>query len=235
MKIPNTSFFARKNYHYVLIINYADPKKVKLEIIESSCLFAKLEKYGNAYYSYFGIIPKVNNLNINIFREYFNTDLGSQIIQLSLNGKSTKLKGKISSMLIPKFFMESKMIPSNYDKDLEFLNMPAEKLLKFHPDSLKSMLSNSFPIIFSLSKQFPWHVLSILSYFKNECSKALSNVSNRTNASAIYLNPLIKSKLIKLDSYHIYPKNEEVFVDFNIGNKSEFNLPLEKSRIEKFQ
>ena len=85
-------FKKTENYPYVIIIDYRNQTNINRELISGDSYKAEGEKYGTAFFQYFGLMPKRPDLNINVFRESFKTDIGHQILQISLNGGLTKVK-----------------------------------------------------------------------------------------------------------------------------------------------
>ena len=74
------------NSPYVLIVHTPDYLASSIEIIHTDALEAKKQQYGEAFHQYYNLTPLTRSLNINIFREYFNSNIGRQIIKLTLGG-----------------------------------------------------------------------------------------------------------------------------------------------------
>ena len=109
-----------------------------MELISGDSYKAEVEKYGTAFFQYFGLMPKRPDLNINVFREYFKSDIGHQILQISLNGGLTKVKSKLRALLIPKFFFENSQFPEGFLDQFNVLKTSKEDILETHPNDLET-------------------------------------------------------------------------------------------------
>ncbi len=213
-----------ERFPLLLIVNYTNPKNIILELTSSDVYQAKLEQYGMAYFQYFGLIPKRNDINLNVFREYFNTQLGKQIIQLFLNGGYTKIKSKLRSLLIPKFFLENQHIPEHLLESFNVFNLTSSEILNSHPETLKENYEKSAMLLDSIVKKYSWHTMSMLSHFKTGLNNSLEKLDQ--TPAEIFKNPVIVEQLIKSSSYNIYPKNEDIFPKIPLKNPSDIHLPL---------
>ncbi|MEI8346052.1 MAG: hypothetical protein WCG27_01195, partial [Pseudomonadota bacterium] len=223
-----------KRYPLALIVDYSSPNNVRLELIDSNMLKAKSEKYGTALFQYFGLIPKKDNININIFREFFLTNIGRQIVQLSLNGTYTKTKARLSALLIPQFFSNTKTLDllPHQEGQLSYLRQGCEALLQGHPQELADKLNDLDPLLGEWSKEYPWHLLCELSQFKYNIENAILEQTlgnNGKNGSAQFSNPLILGPLLKSNLKPIYPQNQDIYVDFKIADPHDIHLPLTKA------
>lgn len=229
------SYEEQNKYPLVLIINARVPENIHLELIHSDSYKAKFEKYGVVDYHYFGLNPKRKDININLFREFFETEIGHQLIQLSLSG-GTKLKSKLKSMLVPKFFSVTQRIPEQYEHNLPIFKIPPEEFLKIHPTELKDSFITTNKTINSLSSRYPWHICGLLSFLKNNIEKNIQDIDlSATNVNDFdnYNNPIILEPLLKAKSYPIYPHNSEIFAEFNINDPKEIHLPLTNTILKK--
>jgi len=213
-----------ERFPLLLIVNYTNPKNIILELTSSDVYQAKLEQYGMAYFQYFGLIPKRNDINLNVFREYFNTQLGKQIIQLFLNGGYTKIKSKLRSLLIPKFFLQNQLIPEHLLESFSIFNLTSSEILNSHPETLKESYEQSAMFLDSVSSKYSWHTMSMLSHFKTGLNNSLEKLDQ--TPAEIFKNPVIVEQLIKSSSYSIYPKNEDIFVRIPLKDPSDIHLPL---------
>ncbi|WP_127714693.1 hypothetical protein [Halobacteriovorax sp. HLS] len=208
----------------LLIVNYTNSSDIKLELTTSDVYQAKLEQYGMAYFQYFGIIPKRSDINLNVFREYFNTQFGKQIIQLSLNGGHTKIKSKLRSLLIPSFFLETNQIPENIITSFGLFNLNSSEILNSHPEDLSSKFDKILPFLSSVEKRFPWHTMGMLSHFKLNLQNSLDKLEQ--TPSDLFKNPFIIDQLIKTPSVSIYPRSNDIFINTPLSNTSDIHKPL---------
>ena len=226
-----------ERYPLALIVNQLDPKNIRLELVDSKSLTAKKEKYGHAYFQYFGLLPKIPNLNIDIFREFFNSQVGGQIIQLSLGGSTSKLKSKIKAMLIPSFFT-----PVSLARDIEesmmLLGHSADELFAIHPRTLAQQFESLQPLLLSLSEKHPWALMCQLTLFKQNLQKCIERFDgDQTDVSEIinYSNPLLIGPLLQLKSHRIYPDNNEVYIEIMTSTRNDLQLRLTDCVCKKFE
>ncbi|MBC7428431.1 MAG: hypothetical protein H7336_07465 [Bacteriovorax sp.] len=219
-------FGPEKQYPLLLIINQNDPMDVKLELTPIDSYRGKLEQYGTAFHSYFGLIPKHPSINLNVFREYFLSVLGHQIIQLQLSDGLSKLKAKLKSLLVPNFFASTQFMPNNIKSHFNILDLEASDLRNLHPEEMKAKYNTMKSHLQNHSKDFPWHVLSLLSHFKLQINSLVEQLSDDKPQSFNFSNSLIGSELVKLKTNAIYPKNEDVYVEYKIKNNQDLQLPM---------
>ena len=218
-------------YPFILIVDFSDSTKVSLEIIHSQAYKARIEKYGTAYFQYYGLLAKIPDININLFREFFRTEIGYQITQLSLDGHTSNLKSKINSLLIPKFFAQTNLPPQSTQRSLRLFKTPPKELLKFYPQDLKNLFQDSEKILASITNEHPWYAMGLYVLFKNNCSSGIEQIKGKSN-TADYCNPLIIDKLNELKTYPIFD-NKDIHIKVNIKDKRDIHLPLYSTFIRK--
>ena len=219
------NFKKTEDFPYVVLIDFRNQANINIEVISGDSYKAEMEKYGTAFFQYFGIIPKRRDININAFREYFNSELGHQIVQLSLNGGFTKVKSKLRALLIPKFFLEKPDVPMSFMEDLDFLKVSPKVILETHPHNLQELLTKKRSSLEKWSKSHPHHTLCLLSFFKQNVEDCLKKSLFKETESINYNNPIILDPLLKLE-LHPLTNNKEVFIDFKSRN---LNTPLTKA------
>ena len=219
-----------QQFPLVLIVNYSNPSRITLEIIGSKSYQAKFEQYGQAFYKYFGLIPKHPGLNINLFREFFSTDLGLQIIQISLQGsltkQSAKQSAKLNALLVPNFFSETTEIPSPFREKNYILSYDYRQLKETHPENISAEWNKAKNLLAETVHISPWARMSLLANFKFNITKALESSQNHSDKQSCFNNRLIREALLRLESYPVYPKNEDVYLEFNVVNQEELHHPL---------
>jgi hypothetical protein len=219
---------SEERFPLLLIVNYTNSKDIKLELTTSDVYQAKLEQYGMAYFQYFGIIPKRSDINLNVFREYFNTQLGKQIIQLFLNGGYTKIKAKLRSLLIPSFFLETSQISDTILKSFELFNSNSKEILNSHPETFNQNFKMTSGFLEGVETKYPWHTMGMLSHFKMNLQNSLDKLEK--TPTELFKNPFIVEQLIKTPSVNIYPRSEDVFINTPLTNPSDIHSDL--TRIE---
>ena len=125
-----------RQFPLLLIVNQNDPMDVKIELSPIDAYRGKLNLYGTAFYYYFGLVPKHPAINLNVFREYFSSMLGHQIVQLQLSDGPAKLKAKLRSLMVPNFFASTQFMPENLKTLFTFLDLESNDLKYFHPVDL---------------------------------------------------------------------------------------------------
>jgi hypothetical protein len=215
-----------KKYPLLLIINQSDPLQSFIEITTSDSFRAKVEQYGTAYYYYFGLTPKHHSINLNIFREYFMSSIGHQIIQMQLVDGPLKLKSKLKSLLIPRFFAETQYAPEEVSKNFALLEWEPKKLNQQHPLILKNQFESASASITEVSNKYPWHLLGLLSHFKLNLQSNHMHFNTQKLEPHFFSNPLISDALVKLKTHAVYPKNQDVYIEINAKNPSELHMPL---------
>lgn len=219
-------FGPEKQFPLLLIVNQNDPMDVKIELSPIDAYRGKLEQYGTAFYYYFGLTPKHPAINLNVFREYFSSMLGHQIIQLQLSDGPAKLKAKLRSLLVPSFFAKAQFMPHSIKKHFELLDLEASDLKNFHPEDLRLKFSAVKTHFLTYSEEFPWHILGLLSHFKLQIKSLVEELEDGKPQSFNFSNSLISHELVKLKTFSIYPKNNDVYVEYKIKNHQDLQLPL---------
>ncbi|MDD0853809.1 hypothetical protein HBN50_11925 [Halobacteriovorax sp. GB3] len=217
------TFRQEERFPFLLIVDYTNEAQIKIELTTSDLYKAKLEQYGQAYFQYFGLMPKRADININLFREFFNTPIGNQVVQLSLNGGLTKIKSKLRALLIPKFFMDNSFLPKHLAPTLNFLQIDQQELLNSHPRDIESSFSDTKQYLHSIGQKYPWHSLSLLSNFKYHLEACLQSLQEH---DVNFYNPLIKEPLCRLETVPVYPNNKEVYLSIEAKDPSDIHAPL---------
>ena len=215
-----------RSYPLLLIVNQNDPTDVKLELTPIEAYRGKLEQYGTAFFHYFGLTPKHSAINLNVFREYFSSMLGHQIIQLQLSDGPSKLKAKLKSLLVPSFFLKTTFMPESTKAPYRLMETDPESLNEMHPDALKMQFNRLKATFATDAETYPWHMLSLASHFKMHLKSQLDVMEDGKPQTISFCNPLISQELVKLKTHQIYQKNDDVFVDYKIKSPSELQLPL---------
>jgi len=231
LELLGYKFKHEEKFPFILIADHSNPNKIDLEIIPLSSYKAKIEEYGYACFHYFGLIPKKHDLNVNVFREYFLTDIGQQIIQLSLDG-STKIKAKLQTLLVPKFFIPTHQATLDLPTNFNFLMSDQKELLNFHPE----LLINSFNLfednLSEYSSKLPLETLDLIIGFKLTLQQCLKN-NDLINSESGYQNPIIREELEKLTLRPIYNNSENIHLEPLTHKKEAVHLPLTHIQIKQ--
>jgi hypothetical protein len=221
-----------KQFPLLLIINQTDPMNVRLELTSTDSYRAKVEQYGTAFFYYFGLTPKNQIINLNVFREFFTSVLGHQIIQLQLSDGPSKLKAKLKSLLIPTFFAKTTMMPSEIKNTFSLLDYDTNELKTHHPSDLLHKFEKIQTAFDTHAENYPWHILGLLSRFKLQVQATLEDFEFNKPNSLNFNNPLISEALVKLKTSAIYPNNPDVYIDYKIKTHQELQLPLTSLQVK---
>lgn len=230
--LPGFNLNYLDSYPLVAIIDKRERSSAKIEIINYDSYEAKVQQYGVTQCQYFGLRPKLHQVNLNLFREFFDSRLGSQIINITFEGNSKKVKSKLNSMLIPKFFLNNEPLPDHIIRGFTLLNLKATEILKLHPEDLKQQYSYMESFIPSIAGKYPAHTFAMLSFFKNNLKTILENNVPKLDQIS-FKNPIICKELVKEESHHIYPGNAEVYVEFAVRDMKSVNRPLTSIELNK--
>ena len=222
-------------YLFVLIADFTHPTRTGLEIVPAESYKARVEKYGTVHYQYYGLLPKLPDININLFREFFKTDIGLHVIQLSLSAANARnLKSRINSLLIPNFFMHNKTPKESTQNNWDFLETSHQDIISIHPDLLKEKFLNVKHAIHSLSEKYPWYSLGLCIHFKNNCSLIHEITEDKTSQEMVnYCNPFIIKGLNKMKTFPLTATNEDIYAKMNTDREEDIHLPLESTSIQK--
>ena len=231
----SSSIPVEDKYNYVLIVHLPNSSAESVEIVPSSSYLAKKSSYGIAYYQYFGLIPKVRGLNVNIFREFFNSPIGKQIILVTLTGGWRKLKPKVDNLLVPAYF-ENSSIPHRLYNNETF------RLFLFSPENIEnfklpdeSIISESLKELKAHAQQSPGVVLSLLSNFKLLLTNYLNSLSLQLTKEEIpglnFQSILIQRKLTSEPLSPIFGNNEDLYIELLAPNKVINLSSFERSEI----
>jgi hypothetical protein len=227
---------SQNQYKYLAIVDFRSDKQTNVEIIPATSLKAKINDYGLARCQYFGLTPLYQDVNINLVREFLHTSFGRQLIDFTFNGGNTKLKSKLSALLIPRLLLDNKVIPDFIQKGFSILQASEEEISQLKPEELTSKLELIFPILNSTFEKYPKAVLSQLVQFK----RSLSKIKDKTNINEndfiqAFQNKSVTQKLMSCQLSALYPNNEEIHVELNLTDKSNLNFKFNNHKhIEKY-
>ena len=217
-------------YDYILILDGRNKSSLRLEFILSDSFSSKLNDYGRAYCTYFGLLPKVRNININLFHHFFEMPLGRQMIHLSLNKGSSRLRAKVASLLVPRFFGEEERVPVLLSDRLFLYNYSVKELLNYSPSELKKDYVSVEKQIKGLSLKYPSYLANLLVSF----SEKLEHFSFESHLGEGFLdNNVFQSALLECPVHRVYPDHPDVYIQPTANSDDGWNDPLE--RVALFQ
>ena len=205
---------------YVLIVHTPDYLANSIEIVHSDAIEAKKQQYGEAFYQYYNLTPLSRGININIFREYFNSNIGKQIIKLTLGGAATKIKSKIRSLLVPKKFIQpiSGEINDQLPESFNLLNLNTNDLQNLNDQELSKRYDKFFKDISSFKDLDTNLALSCLSHLKVKLQHINSHPKNSTSEINVK-NADFLNAIMDLELKPIYPNNPDAYVEFKTNDK----------------
>lgn len=225
--------FKREEAEFTIIVDQRIKEQTKIEIIPTSTLEAKSYEYGHALCSYFYIYPKWSNLNFHLLKDYLESTIGTQIINLTFNNEIRKIKGNLNKLLIPKFFLSNNELPEHIKAGLSFLSLNPQKIISYHPSEINKIFAQIKNILPSLAKSYPRDTLELVSTFKRSITKCSQLLGNSTKIGHFnFNNPILKSPLLLSKTYPIYPDNKDIYIEFNTDVLEKIHRPLEKVKIK---
>ena len=219
---------------YVLIVHTPNYLASAIEIIHADSLEAKKQQYGEAFYQYYEISPLSRNLNINIFREYFNSNIGMQIIKLTLGGATTKIKSKIRSLLVPKSFLTpigltTKTLPDSF----ELLNLSGQSLANLTANQTEAKFGQFFDDAEELKKIDPNLLISCLSHLKIKIQHMKQGSGTKSESVINFKNNDFVSKVMSLELNPLYPNNPDSYVEFTTNDRLSLYSTASRFEIEQ--
>lgn len=225
--------FSPEISNHVIIVDQRSKTEVKVEIISANLLEAKAYEYGHASCSYFYAIKKWPQLNLFAIKDFLDSSIGKQIINLTFNNEVRKVKGNLNKLLIPKFYINDGVIPEHIKQGLRFLELDSEKLLNMHPTSIEQAFSNIESFIPAIINDYPAQVLNLFTIFKRTVQKSVEQLGNNEGGAqgVNFNNPLLKSPLLLSKTSALYPDNQEVYVDFSGDAGALIHSALTKTKL----
>ncbi len=224
-------FFRRDYYPYIIIVDLRDPEKTNLELISYDVFQSKSLDYGFAYCQYFGVTPKLKFLNLNLFRYFFDSKIGQQLVDITFTERSSNTRDKLASLLVPTFFGDQAQLPPDVARSLSFLQVDEEGLLSKHPQKLRNSFAKIEQVMHLLKTKYPSDLLNSLSKFASTLQDCVTLTKNKTNKKCNFSNPLIQEPLLKLQTRPIFPDNEDVYIDLSTKDMAVLNLPLTAHKV----
>ena len=216
----------KNTYPLLLVVDKSNPEHIRLEINSFDTYPAKIEKYGTAFYSYFGLIPKFLGINLNLFREYFLTRIGNQVVQISLGGSPSNLRSRVKGLLIPAFFASTSRPKEATLNHRNCFQYTAQDLMLAEPQKLISEFQNDLLTWNEVSNVHPWYALSQLIEFRQNVLSALQKIQGQRSA-AHFQNPMISDALLKLKTLSIYPvEHPDLYVEICTTSPQALNASL---------
>lgn len=224
--------FEREKPEYTLIVDQRGSDKTIIEIISTFSLEAKAYEYGHSNCFYFYAYPKWPSLSVQSVRDYLQSPIGGQVIDLTFNNQQRKIKRNLAKLLLPIYFAQNENLPTHIQSSLQFLNKTTTQLLESHPREIEREFKKIDFIIDGISKDYPGQVFTSLASFKQNIQKSVEQLSGKGVSGELnFNNPIIKTPLLLAKKNPIYPHNNEVYVQFDSDSVEKIHLPL--TRVSK--
>jgi hypothetical protein len=220
LSIPQNVNTSQSNMHLSLILDLRDTAKPSLELISQDHLKSYVYEYGVSECFYYTLRSKFKDLNVTVLKEYFASNIGKQIIQLSFTGNQWQLKSKISSLLLPSQLL-SKQEETPLPPPVKFFLDEAERhVQQLNIDYLKEsweMLKN-----FEASSSRMDLLIPSYCFFKNLLVQQISRLHfEKEHLKEFNFNTAqSRSILTKQKLQKIFPSNKEVRIDFVVDDVS---------------
>ncbi len=224
--------FQREKSPYTIIVDQRNRESTQIEFISTSALEAKAYDYGHALCSYFYAYPKWPNLNIFAIKDFFESSIGQQIVNLTFSNEIRKIKGNLNKLLIPKYFSRQNQIPEHILMGLKLFSLGPNEILSLHPSELQSSYKKIKGILPQLVISYPSETIGLISNFKRSLIGAMEVTGSRTKRSngINFNNPVLKSPLLLSKTYPIYPDNDDIYLEFNSHALESVHSPLTRVR-----
>ncbi len=212
----------------VLVVNFSDINNAKLELCSFDLLSGKVFQYGMSSCYYYRVVPKSRTMNSNIFREYFKSEIGKQLTQMSVSGSYHQVKSKISTLLVPKMLAIHTELPAHLKDCFDFLLVNEDKLQEINLDEMKHKISDSRTLISSLAEKYPYDLIAYLTNFKSVVSNLAYSNGGKNIKNFDFNSEDLRSQLVNCDLVPFYPNNKDLFLEFH-GEHRELPRTLSKS------
>ncbi len=216
-------------FQYLMIIDQRNPNLTRLELTSFETFAHKVNEYGTGLCHFFGLTPKIAHINLNLFRYYFESSLGVQIIDLTFRGSVSKFKSKLEGLFIPRFFVEATPLPIHLESCLGLLKESEENLLMLHPHDLKSKFNMLEPILAKMLTNYSYQTYGLSLYFLHNIQNILEQVSGHKIDELDFNHKALQEELRSLPTKVLYPHNEDIFIEFKANSEQDLELILTKT------
>lgn len=199
-------------YPVVCVVNLNE-EEPRIQLISTENISSAIFEWGVSNCYYFGLRAKWHSLDLNLFKEYFSSSVGEQIIRLTFTGTPAKIKSKLAKLLIPKFFIEDQKIPNHLEATLNILKLSESKILEQHPIELKKKYQNTEKFLKEMVVLYPKETINNLSLFCNNLKNILTHFEQGNFLNINFNNPVIKNPLTEMQLISMI-KNEDIHPEF---------------------
>ncbi len=201
-----------------------------LYLVKKSELFEIKKEIGTASIFVFQLTPLKYYCELTNLKSFFNSNIGKQIVQIFLSGPPSKIKNKLTTLLIPRFLLLSpqlKIEEKNYSIE-KTLSLKEEELFDFYQQEKHSFNTKEHP---SSPREQVYFLSNLKSHFQEAMSYFESSSSHKIN----FNNKYIIQQIIECEKNFIYPKNNDFYFEFDLKSSSELQLPLTGSTIQRYK
>ncbi len=201
-------------YPLVFIIDYRESNKIKLELIPASSFEAKLYDYGETRCYFIAAKPKWPHFPLNTLREYLNSQLGQQVVNIVFSGEIKEHRHNLSKFLVPHYFNNTQNPPEHI---VNSISSYADKLktYEFGNEQYTTLSNEHFEFLNNLKNNYPLFVINRICDLKNEYVKIYRNLSSSGPNNLIFEIPSVSMALSHLPKTNLYPNNQDIFFDFS--------------------
>jgi hypothetical protein len=205
---------------YIIIVNSKNKADVRVEIIPKSSFKARAYELGFTDCYYYECLPKYKNICINVIRDYFQSSIAKQLIQITCVGPYQKVRSKLANFLVPKFIHSEDNLPEHVDEGIGFLHLTEQELSNQSIVEIDHQFSIIKSFLMSSCKEYPFSIVKRLSLFKTSLQNCLINLRQLQHrfCTIDFNNNEIKTKLVQLKTFPLYPKNSDFKFDFKFNS-----------------
>ncbi len=221
----------KRDFSYFLAVDFRS-NEVNIELHPMDTFRSIHSDYGETLVCYFQLHPKIQGLNPNILRNYFQTPVGKQVTNLTFSGGLSLVKGSLSKFLIPKFFTETESLPEHLNSGFRIFDMNEAQFLDTAPQGVLKSFSHIDQITRDLFPRYACEILSRFSTLESTLQSIIWKMDDaRFGQKMSFGNPIVQSQLVQKQTRALYPDNHDVFIEFVEGTSaSDIHLPLHSTQ-----
>ncbi len=221
----------KRDVSYFLVVDFRQGD-ANLELHPMDTFRSIYSEYGGTLCSYFQLFPKIPGLNPNLLRNYFLTPVGKQVTNLTFTGGHNLVKGSLSKFLVPKFLTETEPLPDHLRSAFRILDLNEAQLLEATPKEIQRTFSHIDQLTRDLFPRHACEILSRFSSFERTLQGLIWKMEDvRLGQKVSFVNPVIQSQLVATATKPLYPKNDDVFIEFVEGTvPSDIHLTLTETQ-----
>ena len=220
---------------YVLVIQsgYSKNYQTHIDIIPGSSFLGHIKEHGQVENQYFALIPKQPDLNISVLKTFLKSTIGRQITELCFAGNH-HYRTKLKTLLIPGFLAGFEKTPPQVNEQLDFLKVEMPELQDISPQILFAKIKKNQLLLEQTFERYPLTTLSYIEHFHYRITKLMNQKDSKANQHVNFYQPQLITELKSLRTQPIFPRNEDVYIDFHLG-VSELELEMTSFQVKQVE